>query len=123
VAPGGLLLLSEPAMSDGMVAGSPDPPHLVRRTMSTYRTLLAGCGLTLVAVAPATIILNEPIAARSRSAFRRWQHVWGLTWRIQRFDRLLWLLAPTLNTVDTLLCRLLRRSPVSQLLLLARQPG
>lgn len=103
VAPGGTLLLTEPALLDPAYERPYDPErHSRARPLAAYRGPLEAAGLVLVAVEAATVLGNNPIEAASRDAYRRYARWWAFVarsakehpWRIGLLGRAILALDP-----------------------------
>jgi SAM-dependent methyltransferase len=121
VAPGGLLLLAEPAAL-GPVASVDDPAVTSRiHALDDYRSPLREAGLDLVAVRPATSITGDPVEIRGPVAHRA-QRLW---WRsVRKFDSVP-ALRPPLAQVVGIVDKAARRwgaAETSKLLLFRRSP-
>jgi 2-polyprenyl-3-methyl-5-hydroxy-6-metoxy-1,4-benzoquinol methylase len=77
VAPGGHLMLVEPILLREAYQRTHDPAHASRaRPLAQYRVPFETAGLELVAVAPATVLANNPIEASSAAALARYRRWW-----------------------------------------------
>jgi SAM-dependent methyltransferase len=84
VAPGGHLLLAEPALSlAGSVAPTRPGASSVARPLDRYRTAFETAGLELVAVGASTIVAANPIE-RGDPRYRRYARTWAAVGRWSR---------------------------------------
>jgi SAM-dependent methyltransferase len=109
--PGGLLLISDPVLSDAGYSPPQAPVnYLTMRRASEYRSVLARHGFAAQAIRPATILLNNPLQAPNRVMYRLFR-IW---WRICSISARWWLRSAMLTKViggallllDQLACRL-----------------
>lgn len=122
VAPGGHLLLAEPIVvgrADRLPGYDPER-HSRARSLAAYSDPLVAAGLRVMAVAPATVLANNPIEAGSPAAYRRyvrwWRFVAGRSRRDPRSAR--WI-GPLVDAGDRLAMRS-GAAPTTKLLLLRR---
>lgn len=121
VASRGALLITDPIVGEGTTLPPYDPErHSRARHLADYRGPLEAAGLEMVALAPATVLANNPIEAGSPAAYRRyvrwWKFVAGRTKRNPASAR--WI-GPLVDVADRLAMRT-GAAPSSKLLLLRR---
>lgn len=123
VAPGGHLLLVEPILFDASFVRSWTTDQASRaRPLAAYRDPLVAAGLELVDVRGAVALANNPIEARSRARFARYERWWEwLRLRAKAGPLPRWL-GPALLAGDRLALAL-GEAPSSKLALFRRPPA
>jgi SAM-dependent methyltransferase len=120
--PGGHLVLIEPVVVHGWW-GPPFGPDASSkaRPLAEYEAAFAAAGLSLVQLRPATVLLANPIDARSRLTFDLLSRAWMLLHRAVGLDERRGRVAgAALQALDGPLRRLLPAGPTAKLLLLRR---
>lgn len=121
VRPGGHLLLAEPALTLTKTRPPHHPKYSSRaRLLSAYRRPLRELGMRFVALAPTTVLGNNPIEARTPRRLRLYRRWWTLVrasseraWRAR-------LIGPVLYAADAVLVRT-EEAPSSKILLFRRK--
>ncbi len=122
VAPGGHLLLVEPILFDPSFARPWSPDQASRaRPLAAYRDPLVAAGLELVDVRGAVALANNPIEARSRARFARYERWWEWLRQRAKAGPLPRWLAPAMLVGDRLALAL-GEAPSSKLALFRRPP-
>src|SRR5262249_38473578 len=94
--PGGLLLISDPILSDAGYSPAQAPVnYFTMRRASEYRSALARHGFAVQAIRPATIVLNNPLEAPNRVMYKLFR-IW---WRLCRISARWWLRSAALTKV------------------------
>lgn len=120
VAPGGRLLLMEPALTIKKKQADFNPnKHSRARLLSSYVAPLAELGLELVTVEPTTVLAANPLEARSAKALRRYRRWWAQVRKSRTRPAMVRWLGPAMYIGDGLLMRT-HEAPTSKLLLFRR---
>jgi 2-polyprenyl-3-methyl-5-hydroxy-6-metoxy-1,4-benzoquinol methylase len=121
VRPGGHLLLAEPALTQTKNRPPYHPRYASRmRLLSAYRRPLRELGFRFVAVAPTTVLGNNPIEASTPRRLRAYQRWWSLVRSSDGHRLRVAAVGPIMNVVDPLLVRA-GAAPSSKLLLFRRR--
>jgi SAM-dependent methyltransferase len=121
VAPGGMLLLAEPALRNPEFAPAFNSSQESRaRPLAQYLTPLERDGFQLVAVRAYAVMANNPIEASPAWAYAIWQTAWAGVVGLCRLSTLnaIWL-GPLLYFIDGILTKT-RLAPSGKLILLRR---
>jgi SAM-dependent methyltransferase len=121
VAPGGTLLLAEPALRNSGFAPAFDAAQESRaRPLAQYVTPLRGAGFELVAVRGYAVIANNPIEGSPVWTYAIWRTAWAIVVGLCRLSRsnANWL-GPLLYFIDGILTKS-RLAPSGKLILLRR---
>ncbi len=106
-APGGWLIISDAfVQGQGYVPAGRYLQHNTVRTLADFREALEASGFTIESIRPTNVLINTPLEAPNRLAFRALLIMWKITrhWgRSQRWSRLL---GPAMLVADRIACRL-----------------
>lgn len=121
VRPGGHLLLAEPVL----VHTKNRPPHNPRytsraRLLPLYRRPLRELGFRFLAVAPTTVLGNNPIEAQTERRLRAYRRWWTVVRSVSTHRWRIRVVGPVMYSLDPLLIRF-GESPTSKLLLFRRK--
>jgi len=101
LAPGGAIVLLEPVAVARHRLDRGESEHNTVRTLADWERALAVAGLQIVAVRPATILLSDPVDARTRAGLAARLLWWRMLARLLRGrERLASLLVPPLAMLD-----------------------
>jgi SAM-dependent methyltransferase len=123
VAPGGLLLLAEPAATTGLVVPPSQPVSSRIRPLAGYVEPMATAGLELLALCPALSITGDPVEVRGAVARRAHRLWWRWVLRLDRIPALRRPLGWIVEVVDEAAGRLGAAETGKLLLFRRRQPS
>jgi SAM-dependent methyltransferase len=113
-APGGCLIICDAIVhARGYVPDWSADPHIAVRSVDEWQRELVANGFTVESIAPATVLLNAPLEAPSRLAYRALLTWWWIWWntssRVERVPVLASLISGMVLRIDQLACRLCSR--------------
>lgn len=119
---GGVVVLCDPLIAgEGYVPQVERGEHVQVRSVADFARALEHAGCSIEAIAPATALLNDPLEAKSRPAYRALE-AWHRVLRpIRRSEFWARALGPGLIAVDSLACRLTSTLPPSEKIVIARK--